>query len=123
MRKILIALISTLLLSCIQRENFKINITYDEILKQTSPYYLVLIYLDTCIACRDIKNIINYLQKKKIFDIYYLDFNKVPRDSKIVIDNEIISIYRVPFLLEIKNYIATNYYLGFYEVRDFLFSL
>ena len=75
---ILKATMVLVLSGCTANQKLNREIEYKELLNQKEHYYLVLFYMDTCLACRDIKMIINFNEQNGFqIPLYYVDFNKL----------------------------------------------
>ncbi len=106
---------------CTANQKLNREIEYKELLNQKEHYYLVLFYMDTCLACRDIKMIINFNEQNGFqIPLYYVDFNKLTDIATIKTGANSYTITRVPLMIEIFEWQITNYYLGFDEIRIFI---
>lgn len=117
MRKqiILILLILLMLLS-----NNK-EIKQEQIFLQKENNYAVLVYLDTCLACRNTKMFLNEMEKRENKIIYYLDFNECKfvtnHENNLNINNyKDIYIELVPTLLLIENKVIVNELVGYKDI-------
>lgn len=48
----------------------------EDLFSPRENYYVVLFYLDSCLACRNGKRILEELSERKRFSLYYIDFSK-----------------------------------------------
>ncbi len=118
---ILKATMVLVLSGCTANQKLNREIEYKELLNQKEHYYLVLFYMDTCLACRDIKMIINFNEQNGFqIPLYYVDFNKLTDLETIKIGANSYTITRVPLMTEVFEWQITNYYLGFDEIRIFI---
>lgn len=102
-------------------------ITKDELFSFGNEY-LVFVYLDKCMACRDLKlRLMNYC-KTSALPIYYLNFEDTDfflhdkNESNIGIsDYNDIYIKSVPHLLKISNFAIEEEWNGFDTISNYLF--
>lgn len=135
MKLLFLLLILCNLFSCTSTNTFcdykNYMISQEEIFSFSNEY-LVLIYLDKCQACRDIKlKLTNYycLNKDK-YAIYYLDFlnttlneNEISNSNIGIEDENKIYIKTVPHLLKINNKTIIEEWVGFTSISKYIESI
>ena len=114
MRKIMLFFLLIGLFSCKNQEEYnKIN-RYD-IFEINREKYYILIYLNGCMACRDVRNRINHMDKN-LYDIFYYDNLEENKElmsttfvSNVNIDNyQDIKVKKTPTLFLIENHMIVS---------------
>lgn len=100
---------------------FNKEIKQEQIFLQKEDKYAVLVYLDTCLACRNTKMFLKEIEKRKNKIIYYLDFKEckfsLKHENNIKINNyKDIYIELVPTLLLIENKVVVNELVGYKDI-------
>lgn len=134
MRKINLILIMFFSLNSCYKNNKKICEYKENIISQKEIFnfkgeYYVFVYLDKCMACRDVKlKLMNFCQKGEKM-IYYLDllttnfFQNKKRDNNLYLnDDSLIYVDVVPHLFYIKNCEINNEWIGFNDISEHIFQ-
>lgn len=110
--------------------DYKENIIQEKELFNFSSSYLVFIYLDKCMACRDVKLKLMNLCSHCDMNIYYLDLlttsftnNEERENNQNVSKIEDVYIKKVPHLLYINENKIETEYNGFNTISTYLESL
>ncbi len=122
-----------LLFSCTQQIkvcDYKENIIKESNLFNLKNKYYVFVYLDKCMACRDIKlKLMNYCEiiSEEIYYLNFLEtsfFNNSKSESNIL-KNDYHDIYlkTVPHLFLIDNKTIVNEWSSFDDISDYLKNL
>ncbi len=131
LKKILLILFSFLLFFGCNKNEYEIPIiSSNQIFEIDKDYYYVLIYLNGCIACRDVKQIIHKFDHDVKSYFYYVDLEK----NKELLHNKLVSnincssyvdikIKKTPTLFVIKNKTIMEEYISSDDVRLFLYTL
>lgn len=103
-----------------------INIKGDEFFTQEEASYYVFVYLDGCMACRDVKLILNHLDFP--YPLYYLNFIDITYKKGETHDNIGVSLYEdidfsiVPHLFLIEEKVIQNEWKGSEKIIAFFHS-
>lgn len=115
----LVILLSFTLSSDFSSKSFKFeryDIEYNDIDKIDKKSFMILFYMENCMSC---KLLFEVIEKRELFknnNLYYFDINKILPTYEICFFNTCLQIKSVPLLVEIENYDIIDILVSYDEI-------
>ena len=105
------------------------QIKWNNILSKSESRYMVYFYSEFCAYCKQVKQDILMYYSKNIDEMFFVDTVKekavYKNNDGLLIGTKNINdfyIFGTPFLVEITNYVVTNWYAGVDSIRLYIAS-